>query len=307
MNMKRICGFLMTLATFLTLTMPAMAAGENIACDYPDFLNDNIQINMTEDLFNEYDHIIAIRSMTKNELSKNDITEDEASFYTSDAPEKELLFRASLPEEVLRNEYCYSDEAIKLIKNYDGRPLENAPEMRAAAATLSASLDEIMGAPTQIGMLYSCEWGSRPLGSGEDGAGVAWDGTYEDGGNNNARLNVQDSYAQITYYGAISSYTETVDLDSTNLHQNAYIEFDFERNESEGGITNYVWAKRFRLTIFLDLANSSGPQFAELVAHGEYGHSGMGISAGISFPLGISISFNPTVDRYGSRNLTVLI
>ncbi|WP_455722779.1 hypothetical protein [Dysosmobacter welbionis] len=307
MKVKRICSFLMTLTISLALSIPAMATGENVSCVYPDSLIDNIQVNMTEDLFNEYDHIVAIRNMTENELAENGITEAEASFYTSDAPEKELLFRASLPEEVLRNEYCYSDTAIKLIKSYDGTPLEDAPEMRAAAATLSAGLDEIMGAPKQIGMIYSCEWGSRPLGSGEDAAGVAWDATYEDGGNNNARLNSQDSYAQITYHGGISSYTETVDLESKDLHQNAYVEFDFERDESEGGTTNYVWAKKIRLTIFVDLANSSGPKFVELVAHGEYGHSGIGVSAGISFPFGISISFNPTVDVYGDRNLTVLI
>ena len=304
---RRSCNLLMALALCFSLSMPVMATEERALYNRDTLLSNDFEIEMSTDTYNEYDYIVAIRSMTPEELSESGVESNDVSFYTSDAPEKELLYRASLPEEVLRDVYCYSDEAIELIKDYDGTPLEDAPEMKAAAATMSADLIEIMAAPKQIGILYSCEWGSKPLWSSEDAAGVAWEGTYADGGNNNARVDLQSSYAQITYFGATSTHTNTVDLDSYNTHNNAYVEFPFEIDESEGEITNYFWAKRVRLTVFLDLANFSGPEFVELVAHGEYGHSELGFSAGISFPMGISISFNPATIVYGSRNLTVLV
>lgn len=55
------------------------------------------------------------------------LSDEEREYIMSDAIESELLYRASLPTEVLKENYGYSDEAIDILRNYDGGRLEDNP------------------------------------------------------------------------------------------------------------------------------------------------------------------------------------
>lgn len=302
MKMKRIISTIIAVSMSFIFSVPVYAIG---SAGTQSSSNNEFNIIMTEDYVNEYDYIVAVRNMTSMDLLENGVSPDKVSYYRSDAPEQELLYRATLSEEILRNYYCYSDEAIELIKNYDGTPLEDAPEMRAATATMTAGLGELLVTSTCIGILYTCTWQSKPLDGGEDAAGVAWEGTYANGGNNNATLSLRDSYAQIIYRDYLGDHTEIFDVNSKDLHNNAYVEFEFEKDESTAADIRYQWAKTTSLFVYVDLANPDGPEFVEHIAHGEYGHTEYDATAGIGFPWGVSISFYDETVIYGDRNLVI--
>ena len=50
---------------------------------------------------NEYDYIVGIREAAKNAKTIANVSEEEVEYITSDAIESELLYRATLPAEVL--------------------------------------------------------------------------------------------------------------------------------------------------------------------------------------------------------------
>ena len=89
--------------------------------------------------YNEYDKIVAIRNEVNESVGahvQTDMSDKELEYIMSDDIEAELLRRASLPTEVLKN-YGYSDEAIRILREYDGSRLEQNPQLPHLAACLS--------------------------------------------------------------------------------------------------------------------------------------------------------------------------
>lgn len=83
------------------------------------------------------------------------LSDEELEYIMSDAIESELLYRASLPAEVLKENYGYSDEAIDILRNYDGGRLEDNPQLRAASATLTAYIGILIQTQTRMGVMYT--------------------------------------------------------------------------------------------------------------------------------------------------------
>ena len=259
------------------------------------------------DKMNEYDYIVEIREAAKNSKSISGISTQEVEYVTSDAIENELLYRASLSDEVLREQYCYTDDVIDALRKYDGEKLENNAELRALTATLSSSLGELVKSGTRIGVIYTWEWDYKPLILFTDYVAVSWDGTYENGGNNNMLLDRSTSFAVVYYYFSDTKREPTTykgdDIKSDNTYHGAAVSFPTEKWED----TYYYWAKYGSFFVYMDLSNQkNGPMLYELNAHAEFAHYTVGAAFdGVSFPFGISISFTGAPSIMGVKNLCV--
>ena len=134
--------------------------------------------------FNEYDYIVEMRSKSNKELTDMGFSEDEIKKLRSDSVEKELVARKELPDDVLTDVYCYTEEEIEILRNYDGGRLEDHPELRASAATVSFSSPEIIEKSTsQIRMQLTWNWSKKPADTFTDAVAIAWCPTFApDGG-----------------------------------------------------------------------------------------------------------------------------
>lgn len=168
-----------------------------------EILTDNLESMMQvleKETTNEYDYIVEIRDAKKNAKAIANVSEEEVEYITSDAIESELLYRSTLPTEVLKDQYCYSDEAIDVLRDYNGEKLEENPELRAVTATLSAALGELVKSDTRMGVIYTWSWDSKPLVLFTDYAAMSWEGTYTNGKTNNMALDLRTSFSTVNYY-----------------------------------------------------------------------------------------------------------
>lgn len=303
--MKKIIPMLSIIAiiTMIPTLVTAHDISEYNISSMPSILNEYDSI---ESEYNEYDYIVKVRNANKQEIELMDLSEKEIEYINSTAIENELLYRASLSVEELRDHYCYSAEAISILKAYDGTPLENAPEMRIVMASFYAALGQIVGNETRIGVTYVWEWSTEPICAYTDGVTVSWEGTYENGLNNNMRFDIHTSFANVDYY-LTTGEEETVQLSKNCFSSDAYtngVAVKFPCLKTFNGL-NY-WAKSGAAFIYADLVNQeNGPMLAALDVCGKYAHASMNVDWSVSFPWGLSASFSGDVDILGEKHLTI--
>lgn len=293
----------MACAVLLGVYSPASAAsftGADKVLDQPVSI-------LVPDKTNEYDYIVGIREAAKNAKSIAGISTEEVEYITSDAIEKELLYRASLSDKTLKEQYCYTDDVIEALREYDGERLESNAELRALTATLSASLGELVRSETRMGIIYTWMWDYKPLVRFTDYAAMSWDGTYENGGTNNMLFDQYTSFATVNYYYTDANQEqdryEGYEFESDNTYHGAAISFPAEKWINGW----YYWAKYGSLFVYTNLVNQeTGPMLYELNTHAEFAHYTIGAAFdGVSFPWGISISFDGEPSIIGVKNLCI--
>lgn len=283
----------------MTMSSPAFAVdSENNSIASDSILEEEICTN-------EYDYIVGVRTASANELQLMNISEDEIAYINSDAIESELMYRATLSDEILSDHYCYTDEEIEILREYDGTPLEQNSELRSITATLTATLTSIVNTSTRTGLLYTWNWSTKPLINLTDIVAVSWDCTYENSGDNNLKLNKDDSFANIQYYATSEDQQgATVAVDSDQAYYGGYAEIPMEKYY---GVV-YHWAKSGGAYFYADIVDKSGNyDLIEVSAHAEYAHYTLDVSLsfGVSFTPEASISFVGTCDIHGKKNLIV--
>lgn len=298
---KRFVSMCMACAVLLGVYSPASAAsltGTDKVLDQPVSI-------LVPDKTNEYDYIVGIREAAKNAKSIAGISTEEVEYITSDAIEKELLYRASLSDKTLKEHYCYPDDVIESLREYNGERLEKNAELRELTATLSASLGELVKSETRMGVIYTWMWDYKPLVRFTDYAAMSWDGTYENGGTNNMLFDQYTSFATVNYYYTDANQEqdryEGSDFESDNTYHGAAISFPAEQWINGW----YYWAKYGSLFVYTNLVNQeTGPMLYELNTHAEFAHYTIGAAFdSVSFPLGISISFTGAPSIIGVKNL----
>ncbi len=307
--MKKIIAVLL-IPTIITVMTPLAAACSTFGTKMTNE-EGYVYVDKTRYDYNEYDYIVGIREASQQGIIPMNLSNEEFEVITSDAIETELLHRASLPVEVLQSGYGYSDEAIRILKEYDGKPVENSPELRTVMASFYGALGETVCTSTRIGVIYTWEWSNKPLWLHKDGVTLSWEGTYEDGLSNNMRFDIHSSYARINYIcdsveGA--EQEKTVTLDSTEyFSSDAYtngVALQFAASEVFSPLK--YWAKSGSVFVYADLVNQeSGPALYELDVRGEYVHATTDDNWSASFPWGLSVSLSGEVETFGEKHLTL--
>ena len=256
--------------------------------------------NMKEDVFNEYDYIVSVRKMSREDAENAGISVEELELIYSDYAEKEFLRRGLLSDKELKERYHYSTEQIEQLRAYRGTPLQDSPEMRALSASMSSSLHLFGGTGTIAILTYGWQWSTMPIIRLTDYVAMVWAGTYI-GGTNNMTLH-SSSYTRVFYY-----YTDTVyfPVDYSVTSGSALPTVGATSNFPIS--TGYGDAYRGYMYVKTTLVNMSGPQLMAISAHAEYAHYTISINPGVSFPGGMSISFSGINKIYGVQGDTFYI
>ncbi|WP_312939920.1 hypothetical protein [Oscillibacter sp.] len=278
---KKLMSLALALAMCVSLCVPAWATDEEKQALQ--------QIEMTPDVFNEYDYIVSVRKAGNIQLQSIGVPSKDIAYIKSDAIEKELQYRASLPENVLEDQYCYGNEEVSILKAYDGGRLEDRPGMRAVTATLTAGLGKLVTGPKRMGAIYAWSWDYKPVVTFTDAAAISWIGTYANGLNNEAKVNFRESRADVHYYYSTRVQPQiTYSLESENPSRGCNVKIPMETYS--GGFP--VWAKNGAIYAYIELQDSHGANFTTLSMVGAYGHYNVSVGLGVSFPAGCSISFS---------------
>lgn len=282
------------------MTIPVGAVATNDVL-YQDNLEQIMPIQ--EEVFNEYDYIVKIRNASKAEKLQMGISSKEIEYIESNSIESELLYRASLSEQELRDYYCYSDETIRILKEYDGSRLEDVPKMRTATATLTASLGYVTKSSTRVGIIYAWNWSTMPNLLRTDCVAVTWQGTYANGKNNNMRFDAYSSFCNVTYKKGDGT-VETIAIRNINTNVDLYT--GAAATFSMG--LSSRWAKEGAFYVYVDLVNTtSGPNLYELIAHAEYAHYTFTATPSVSYPRALTINFSGSNEVLGKKDLVVRI
>ena len=114
---------------------------------------------------NEYDVFMKLQNTSKKVLKQMGYTTNEVEKIKELSIEEMLLERAKLSEEELISK-GYSREEIGLLKNYDGSPIANSPEMRGVFADITGTVKKIGFSKSTAKAQFAWEWSKEPVLSG---------------------------------------------------------------------------------------------------------------------------------------------
>ena len=292
--MKRIIAWMLVLLCCFSGLTIAFGEEKNTERSGVQEVKGLMENNANAKIYSEYDYIVAVRS-EKNAREKYSLTKESYERLISNEIEAELLYRASLPDSVLKSYYCYTDSQIAVIKEYDGSRIDDVPEMRTVMAELTVHMGELVKTKTRMGVIYTWTWSVKPTSHTTEGAAMTWDATYENGLTNEMEFDDATSFAQVHYH-------------STDGQEVTYYPLEAEDSVLCGVSTQFPMDKRFGLVwhwakggamyVYTDLVNqSSGPRIFEYVAHGEYASHPQKVNLGITIGkiLGVTYSSGVTV------------
>lgn len=229
-----------------------------------DLSGDRIATTVAE--FSEYDTITAYRNTQDEQLIAQGFSADEIADIKSNTVEEELLYRKGLSSEILSTHYGYTDEQIALLRAYDGKRVDSAPEMRVLFSSLTVTTSVLIKTNTRCGLLFHWEWDSKPAICMTDGVALRWDATLSDA-SDNLRIDSKLSNCLVKYYYSDTKvFQREIDFDDMEVYQNASVEFAMEKYIN----TYYTWAKSGDLLFYADTVDDS--TISEVAINFAYGH-----------------------------------
>ena len=247
----------------------------------------------------EADYLNDLFTASEEELEAMGISEEVIPKIISGEYEKdirdELEYRATLPVEVLKNSYYYSEDQIETLKSFSGE--ESVYEMLVALDTkVTCQVSKVLYRYytsldiTHLVLATEWEWNSQPTFTGdEDGEIVAF------GWNNDYSLGMEQlrswNYHYIHYTNGNQSVS-VVENESNNASHT------FPLNISGG------WAQSGSAVISLQAAGlKSNSKFSMKYGHSEtyLGEPSISIPAGISFSIvNVTTTFTPSAGIYNA-------
>lgn len=247
--------------------------------------------------YNQYDYYMNMKQKTERELRAEGVSTNDIITVKSNAFESELLNRAQLPESELID-LGYTQDQIRLLKSYDGSPLENNPQMRAVTATFSGALYQDIVSKTASTTIFTWNWSSAPIVCSidiDDYVGCSWSGT-----------NKQNLNCQMQVYGksCIVNYADGSMASLAVTEKDAYRWVQAKVRQR----TVYSWAKSGSLSVQTrEVVNTNGNLYSTLYYYG-FGHSTLVLNGGISLsPSGpsLGLTFGTQVQNMFHKSITV--
>lgn len=226
---------------------------------YAEEDNKNVNLGYVDNIkkVNEYD-IMVLEKKESTKKQKNTI-------HTTKTYEELYLERAQLSEEILINEFLYTIDQVKILKEYDGSPIEENPQLAKASAVLSARMYTGGCSNTELNVMVEWSWSNAPILSGPgvtDRIAFRWKGTSTTG----SPINLVDNgstYAMIYYYNS-GSYVTTTSVNRTLIDSYGAAEMPVKMQVSTG--------TALRGTVSSTLRNSGSAKILEAGIVFVYGH-----------------------------------
>lgn len=242
---------------------------------------------------NEYDLYVHNLQKEKAALTKAGYSVQTIENSRTYEFENRILALGELSEDALAMR-GYTNEQIKLIKEYDGTPLEEATQMRAALPTMTAKLSAGDCSTQHISVHLTWTWSAAPATYVfQDSVAVLFHTYNSSGLEIPARYHTSYTQSMVTYLnyltGAFYS-TRSTSLTSKNVFQHVQTKFD----RLDDAYAAYVASGSFNCYLYLPDEINSSIAFGTFIF--EYGCPRTSVEYSISYPAGISISFGTTVD-----------
>lgn len=222
-----------------------------------------------------------------SELKAQGITTEQINEFKSINFEEGFLEQSKLPEEVLLN-FGYTEEQVKLIKNYDGSPITRDSAMVRASASISAGVTLNTSSTSRYKFTYSWVWSGKPISNGTDICAMRWAAYSSSGGPLGASIGTTDS--NVEYYDFYGNFYHSKSPSITEEDDSIYITFPMEKKNSTGD--EYVWAKEGYIKATINKLGTSGMNFVRI--RGAYGRSTSKVTPTLNVSSkGVSFSFSP--------------
>lgn len=271
--MKKFLAMMMTCAMTLScLNSVAFASEPQGAQEYAPVL-------LSEQTSSEYDMYVEMKEDSGDAIINDQKVEDI------------LMQRASLPKDVLKDEYGYSDDQIQILKEYDGTPIEENPQLRGIFANVDGYLYLMEQSNDSVTVRFYWRWDTSPLLAGaaiRDVVTCAWIGVDSGNDDHALRLVEEDSICEVDYYYKDEyRYREEIELDDTNPDQSTEAKFTVGSSQSD------VYAKVGYMDVTVkEPVNVKDLQYSTFVF--AYGHTTLTLNPSFSVSVdGISVSLSP--------------
>lgn len=272
---------------------------------------------------NEYDEIVKIRNSSNSELKKEGYSDEDIKTMRSNKMEQTYIEYSELPKEELALLYDLDDEQIKILKSYNGDPIEDSPQLRAVAAKVSCTVVAMSTSKSAMTVQFQWSWSGLQSKTFTDIIGVRYIGTNTSGSPINLSYNRKSGFCRVKYNcirKSNSGYHETTvtkyyndslsdgnkyGCGSINLYNNAYAKFPASPKIVYDG---YTWDKSVvKSGIFqVNVSVIGDVQLLETGFTFAYGHSTISASPSVSFPGTVAIEFSKSVNVVCSKSVRVL-
>lgn len=261
----------------LSLMVPAMAtstSGDEVE-QIPAVPSTTQEISITE-----YERFNALKEMDSKELEANGYSEKDIEEIRNFSYETALFERAQLSEEEL-HDLGYTDEAIKILKGYDGSKLTAGSEVMSIIPTCTSEIKFVTSSNKMIQYRYSWEWNVAPVFLGTDGVATCWqtitpEATYVDG------LSV-GGLVTVKYVNGSATSSVTLSPAAEDITCSTACKFPMTKTIS--GLDGY-WAKSGELYNSVSIPSSSPYEISYIKVNTVYGHAKA--TASISFSCSVS-------------------
>lgn len=253
---------------------------------------------------NEYDMYLALQNTPSTLLIENGYSEEEITTIQNTSVEELLYKQAQLSEEELHN-LGYSDTDIKILKNYDGSPLVQNPQLRASFAELTGVVYLENYGTTKMAAKFAWSWNKSPLLAGvviTDIVTCGFAGTNEDNVASVMTFDSSNSSCVISYYDGNLKHLEDKKrtISVKNVHQHVEVKFPMSDAVNNGAALG--WAKNGYLKVGIKEEKTVNKLYSSTFAFG-YGHTtisldpNISVSVGSGFSGGVGLSFNPHTEN----------
>lgn len=260
---------------------------------------------------NEYEMYQEMAACTDDELLDSGMTEAEIAEFRAFSLEDAFLERGKLPEKQLQV-LGYTQEQIRVLKEYDGSPITDDSPVLLASATCTGSIRSVSASASKISFQYQWQWSTPPAIQKKDKMAVTWLGVTPSA----SIISVSATYRHycVNYYSSTTgAYVKYISGSPTSLSGfNGYsLGYDMVipiPETSDGSLT--AWAKYGYMSF--NIEPDGAAKMGLLKVAGGVGHASsalagsVGVSASSS-GVGVSISFTPvsTVSRVAYVNYTI--
>ena len=292
--MKKGISVVLAFVCCLLLILPTAAYAVDAEEPITFMLEENV--DTTEDgisigtfVTNEYDMYLEMQNTPTALLLENGYEPEEITELKSTSVEEILYERGQMSEKALIG-MGYSQETIKLLKEYDGSPIEDNPQLYALFADLTGTLNAVRYGTNKMAVQFDWEWSRSPMLAGTlitDIVSCGFAATNEDGVFCSVTYDRDTSKCRVYYYvgdgdSASLVNSKTIDISAKNIHQNVEAKIPMSQTFSDSAMG---WAKSGYLTVGIKEEKTLNRLYSGTFAFG-YGHKTGTATPSISVSVG---------------------
>lgn len=248
--MKKIVILSVTIIMMLCLSINSFAATD---ARNDSYINDSSKEEIKDTFtFNEYDMYVSLK---KDNLVYRNILNIE----------QELLNRKNLSDNELKAQFGYDDKQIEILRNYNGRPLELAPETRDLFATLSCTIQNMGSTSTRANFRFYWVWNMAPTILANDMIGIYTHAL--DNGAEKIGTDYINTSCSIDYYTNAGTYIKTSYVNVNNAYGEETLATTIPMGDNTG-----CYAKSGFIYGSI-IPEASGGAMVDVRVYASYGHS----------------------------------